>query len=1141
MRDHRFTYEELLDKIDKLEGELVQLRSSKKQDDANSSLSNRTYDINNSPKSEFDLENNIIAKNILNSLCIIQRETDSYSGSYTYKIIDFNSAFETNFNTENYATKEFSKILCFFDDKLTLKLDQLYNSNDFFQTEHYCKEKNIFIDISAYFLKVNYILLVINDISLRKRAEKEILYEKEKLRVLIDNIPDNVYFKDRESRFVLINKAMMSYFEKKSYGEVIGKRDFDFFSDEHANQAYNDEQSIVQTGIPLLSLLEKETWHQKDETYVLTSKIPIFDAIGNVTGIIGISRNITEQVRSDMALKESEMNFRRLFDTLPLGMYRMTPDGNFLMANKTLLKYLGFESFEDLQASVKEVYKKGLYNRKKYISIIYREGVVTGFESKVCRKDGKIIDVVENAVLVKNETDNVYFFEGTLEDITERKLVEQELIENESRLQTLFDSSPIFIWEEDFSGIRNKFNELLSGNVTDLRAYLDDYPDMIIEFAHLIKIIDVNTKGLNFLKIQSKKMILSSLGSYMSEVSLHALKEEMIALWEGHTEFQCEMPLVIDDDYKVFVLHLKIVPGHETTLGRAIVSFIDITYMKETEQALSFEISVNACLADLSRELLQKDLSIEKISQKVYANVTKLTASRFACISNFTCDATASHFPNTQYLSPDERFVCFMNTKKNNSNSDLFIESPEVYVSYFENSPKKEWLICDYDGNIHKVQNYISVPAFADSLLVGQIIIANKHGDYNDRDLTIAEKFANLYALAIVRKQLQDDLIASKHRAEESDRLKSAFLANMSHEVRTPLNGIVGFSELLRKPNLEEEKLNTYIDVINSSCSQLLTIIMDIIEISKIESKQVKVHETKFNLNTLIQEVYTHFIEQAREKEIQLIIEPGFENKDAGIISDEHKCRQVLINLIGNALKFTHDGSITLKYSYNIYPGLLQFEIKDTGIGIAVDHQLIIFERFRQVDGSKTRKYGGTGLGLSISSAYIEMLGGKIWLESEIGKGSTFYFTLPYKKEDQIPYEFNFQNLGDDFDWKEKTILIVEDENSIYHYLEEAINLTNANLIRAKNGEEALVYASASQRPHLILMDIKMPVMNGIEATKKIREFDEEIIIIAQSALADQEDIKAAIEAGCNDFIEKPIDRKKLLKILNIFLKENYV
>lgn len=383
-------------------------------------------------------------------------------------------------------------------------------------------------------------------------------------------------------------------------------------------------------------------------------------------------------------------------------------------------------------------------------------------------------------------------------------------------------------------------------------------------------------------------------------------------------------------------------------------------------------------------------------------------------------------------------------------------------------------------------------------------------------------------------KQINKDLLDAKQRAEESDKLKTAFLQNISHEIRTPMNGIMGFTNLLLKPNLTEDNKRKYIDIIHSNCQGLLGIINDIIDISRIERGQVSLHLSEFNLNKLFDELEQFFTPSARIKDLKLICKKGLSEEESIIVADDLKIKQVLNNLINNALKFTMSGFI--EYGYFIKNNLLEFYVKDSGIGIPKDKFENIFERFRQIENEIKESRVGIGLGLSISKALVSIMNGQIYVTSEINKGSTFYFTIPFKscvKKYSATNEIkiNIKNFTD------KNILIVEDDDSNLLYLKELISDTNANVFETKSGIEAVQICKNNPEIDVVLMDIKLPDIDGFEATRRIREFNKTVPIIAQTAYAFTADKEKSLVVGCNDYFPKPIDSDLLIKKLEIILR----
>lgn len=378
------------------------------------------------------------------------------------------------------------------------------------------------------------------------------------------------------------------------------------------------------------------------------------------------------------------------------------------------------------------------------------------------------------------------------------------------------------------------------------------------------------------------------------------------------------------------------------------------------------------------------------------------------------------------------------------------------------------------------------------------------------------------------KKKMLDDLILAKEKAEESDHLKTAFLHNISHEIRTPMNAIIGFSDFLTEPDLPPEKCKLFTDVIVQSSNQLLSIITDIINIATIEAGQEKIQENEISLNALFNFLKDQFLLKMQNKEVQIDLNMSLHEEDLVILSDNTKLTEILSNLIGNAVKFTDKGHV--EFGYTIKGENLEFYIKDTGIGIPSEMHKEIFKRFRQVEYTSNRKFGGSGLGLSISKSYVELLGGKIWLISEPGKGSEFYFTIPYKKA-KVPDLLHKQTQSEinGINNPLKTVLIAEDEDTNFMLLGIFLSGMKINILRATNGLEAVSICDSNPNVDLVLMDIKMPEMDGYEATRRIKQFRPDLPIIAQTAFTADSDKEKAIACGCLDYISKPIDKKLLI------------
>lgn len=386
------------------------------------------------------------------------------------------------------------------------------------------------------------------------------------------------------------------------------------------------------------------------------------------------------------------------------------------------------------------------------------------------------------------------------------------------------------------------------------------------------------------------------------------------------------------------------------------------------------------------------------------------------------------------------------------------------------------------------------------------------------------------------------ELIKAKIKAEEGDRLKASFLANLSHEIRTPMNAINGFTDLLINTKLKEDEKFEYLKVIDKSGRNLVSIIDDLIEMSKIDSNQIKPNYTNLNLESCISELYeTIKVTIPKSKKIEFKLIDSLKPAAYNIITDEVKLKQIIVNLVTNAIKFTEEGHVAFGYEIDEENEKIIFKIIDTGPGIDKDNHKHIFDRFKRVENDNAIKAGGLGLGLAISKAYVEMMGGTITLESKISKGSVFSFSIPLKYDmvqTIIVQSINTKKVSKGEE--DGTILIAEDDNLNYLLFQKIMQLKNYNIIRAVNGIEAVEICLNNPSIDLVLMDIKMPIMNGFEALEKIKAIRPELIIIAQTAYSSNEDEEKIYKAGFYGYITKPIKRERLFEIIDdVFQNKN--
>lgn len=396
----------------------------------------------------------------------------------------------------------------------------------------------------------------------------------------------------------------------------------------------------------------------------------------------------------------------------------------------------------------------------------------------------------------------------------------------------------------------------------------------------------------------------------------------------------------------------------------------------------------------------------------------------------------------------------------------------------------------------------------------------------------------NLFEENINQKK---ELVNAKLKAEESDKLKSSFLANLSHEIRTPMNAILGFTELMTNNDLSGKERLEYLNIIDKSGRNLVAIIDDLIEMSKIDSHQVKPNYAEVNLESCINELYeTIKITINKSKNIHFHIIKNENSANYNIITDETKIKQVIINLVTNAIKFTDEGYVGFGYEIDHEKEIIKFTVKDTGVGIDKKNHKYIFDRFKRVEGESAIKVGGLGLGLAISKAYVEMMGGTIELESKANIGSVFSFSIPLVYDtslsEVIPPKKNIEDLDKE---ESGTILIAEDDNINYLLFQKIMKNKNYEIIRAANGQEAVDMSIQNSKIDIVLMDIKMPIMNGYEALELIKKERPELPIVAQTAYSSFEDKEKMKAAGFFDVVTKPVDRESLFEIIGRALKLN--
>lgn len=771
-------------------------------------------------------------------------------------------------------------------------------------------------------------------------------------------------------------------------------------------------------------------------------------------------------------------------------------NGNIEYVNKKFIDISGY-SFQEVLGKNPSILKTNYKSKDEYKELW--DTILSGKEwnGVFCNRNKKGEIYWESATIspIKNENGELINFLAIKEDITLTKKLENELIENQKMLSTLMSNLPGLVYrclnDHDWTMI------FVNEGVKQLTAY--DADDLLYNN-----------------KISFNQIILE-------EDREQVWKNAQLGL-NSKANYQLQYRILTADKKIKWVFEQAIGIYNENGNLEYIEGFItDITERKNAEriQDIIFNIS-NAAL---------KTKNINQFLKEIQSNLNEIIDTTNFFVGFYNKERESLSLP---FMVDDKDK--FEEVPLKDTLSAYVINSGQPLFARDKDIEKLEQKgIVKLVGSQSKV--WLGVPLKIDEEVFGIIVVqsyTNKNL-YTKKDLNLLEFVSGQIASVIARKQYEEQLITAKEKAEESDRLKTVFLSNMSHEVRTPMNAIIGFSNLLKDNTLTEEERNEYIDIISNRTVDLLNIITNIIDISRFETGTVEVYNNEFNIRDLFVDLYEYYQKVKTEtNKSQIELNLALSEESNKIITDYSKLKQIINNLLNNAFKFTEKGQISFGYEFDLIQKEIKVFIKDSGKGIADDKKRIIFNSFRQATEGNIRVHQGLGLGLSISKKIVELLNGKIWVESTENVGSTFYFTIPliFAKVEEIKQVTSNKPL----DLTNKKILIAEDIESNYLLLETAIKRTNASIIWAKNGKEAVEIA-INQKIDLILMDINMPVMDGATAAKIIKEHNENQIIIAQTAFSDMNEANISKKYNCDEILHKPISLKNLNQLLKTYLQ----
>ena len=955
----------------------------------------------------------------------------------------------------------------------------------------------------------------LNAIAVRDISEHKITeIENKKLKTAVEQSDNTIVITDKDGTIEYVNPKFTEITGYTSK-EALGKNPRILKSGTQSKAFYKQLWQTISSGNIWTDEIQNKAkngnlyWEQ-------TTITPIKNEAGEIANYIAIKQDISKNKEAEEKLKESEEKYRHLFfnNPQPMWIYDL---GTlvFLEINNAAIQHYGYTREEFLAMTIKDIRsKEDVETLLKSVELAQQLIYNPAREWRHIKKNGEIINV--NIVTHSIVFNGLKARHVLVNDITFSKKAEQALIEANKEIKKS----------------EKKFRELFekSGD-----------PILIIKNGVFV---DCNQAALNILGYKKYEDVLnlgpSKLSPKFQPNELNSSEEVKklinIALKNGTHRFEWWHTKSNREIFPVEVLLTTIVNEPDNAVIHCV--WRDITLRKKSEQERKGQF---LALENLSKELSDKNKFLSESAARFKVLFEKSPVSLweedFSAVKEMLIKKKEEVGDLKTYLDNHSDFVKKCTSKieilkVNETTLKLFgvkdINELKIYLQKTDNESsfeviKKELIaIASNENEFIEESEFISKKGHIIKVIIkSSMIVGSNKAIVSIIDITELKNY-------------EEKLIEAKEKAEESGRLKTKFIQNMSHEIRTPMNGIIGFTELLDNPALSEEKRKRFIEIIKNSTNQLLHIIDEIMEISVLEAKQIKAIESPVCLNDLFNELFTMFNIKANKNGNSLVLKNEFSDLESTVLTDKNKLNKVVSNLLENALKFTDKGIV--EFGYQLKNEELKIFVKDNGIGIKPEVQSQIFERFSQTEKDLSKIEGGLGLGLSIAKENAELLGGKISVKSKLGEGAAFFVTLPYKPANSVS-KIAKEKVAKN---KEKyTILVAEDEDINFMVLE--ILLTDriklpCNIIHAKNGLEAVELCKNNLNIEFVLMDIKMPKMNGHEATRLIKQIRPNLPIIAQTAYASPEDREKAFLAGCNDFISKPISRESVVKVLNNYL-----
>jgi len=951
------------------------------------------------------------------------------------------------------------------------------------------------------------VTVFLTDITERKAAENALKESENRFRQLAENTNDAFILSD-DKEVIYVNPA----FEK-----IIGNT-FELMSDKSDPIELIVHEDDHQRYVKNKNLIKTKGITSKGQQYRIVDSVglvrlvwirgfPVFNKKGLIYRYLTVISDLTELSELKNAFSNSQIQQEAILDNIPYLAWLKDKEGRYISVNEPFASFFHMKADEIIGHTDRELFAEEIAERNEMYDVHARNAGKRQFKEEIWETEKGLRWIETISTPIFKDSGDLIGITGISRDISDRKQREDNIIENEEHFRSMLqyssdaisiiDSEGFIVFE---SSLRNRISDFMIDELIGKSFSEKIHPDDVGIFNDVLQQIlsEPNTQ----LKREYRSLHKNKKWIYVESIFSNHINNPSIKGIVVNTRDISDRKM---SELKERVYHENLIFLSNSAIDLLGISDREDIYKYIAEKLHNFLEDAIVAAASFSEQnnnfRIMQISGLEKNSKEIEELIGEsLIGMEYNKDNNLISFEIAGSV--TIFSNPVE---------------DLKLESFQVELV------KKvlETL------NVNKIYN---ISMARNNKLLGNITILTRNRTII-KFKQIIEAFVHQVSVALHRCQLEFELVQAKTKAEESDMLKTAFLANMSHEIRTPMNGILGFAEMLNDDNITEANRKKYVEIINSNGKMLMNLIDDIIDFAKIEAGQIKILKQEFSLNTLLTQIHSSFLAESLKKEktnVKLRIRKAFSNEDCFIQTDPNRLRQILTNLVGNSFKFTQEGYI--EFGYNLPEnGFIEFYVRDTGIGIPPDKIDQVFERFVQADYSRSRKYSGSGLGLAISRAFVELLGGKMWATSEVKKGSTFSFNIPFipavKKTQE---EIEKKKSNTDYNWSGKCFLVAEDDKFSYKLLEGFLKKTKADILHAEDGQQAVDICKSNDAIDLILMDVQMPEMNGMEATRYIKKFRKKLPIIAQTANAIAEERQRCFEAGFDDFVTKPINISEL-------------